>query len=294
MPFLGLNFLVIVDAHTKWPEVKIIPDMTADTTIVYLREFFTTFGVPSVIVSDRGVQFTSEQFQAFLKKKNGITQKLGAPYHPTTNGQAERFVQTFKDKLKAIKCEKRDVQYELHKILMAYRRTVHPTTGKSPTMLVFGRQIKSRLDLMIPTNGVEKIPRGEEIELRHFAVNDRVAARDYTGSSKWRYGVVTERLGELHYMVELDDGRLWKRHIDQLRHGPAKELQLVTDPTIIGIDEQEILDKTAASSARLLERSTDEVQTAHQIPSSSATLPASCRNQSTEPEGTTMMENQEN
>ncbi|XP_053698952.1 uncharacterized protein K02A2.6-like [Sabethes cyaneus] len=291
-PFLGLNFLVIVDAHTKWPEVKIIPDMTADTTIVYLREFFATFGVPSVIVSDRGVQFTSEQFQTFLKK-NGITQKIGAPYHPATNGQAERFVQTFKDKLKAIKCEKRDVQFELHKILMAYRRTVHPTTGKSPSMLVFGRQIKSRLDLMVPTNGVEKIPRGEEIELRHFAVNDRVAARDYMGSSKWRYGVITERLGELHYMVELDDGRLWKRHIDQLRSGPAKELQFVSDPTMIKIDDHEIMDKVAVSSSGLLEWSTNEVQTAHQTPSCSTTLEASRETQSAEPEEGALVGNQE-
>lgn len=291
-PFLGLNFLVIVDAHTKWPEVKIIPDMTTDTTIIHLREFFTTFGVPSVIVSDRGVQFTSEQFQTFLKK-NGITQKLGAPYHPATNGQAERFVQTFKDKLKAIKCEKRNVQYELHKILMAYRRTVHPATGKSPSMLVFGRQIKSRLDLMIPTNVIEKIPRGEDIQQRHFAVNDRDAARDYMGSSKWRYGVITERLGELHYMVELDDGRLWKRHIDQLRHGPTKERQFAGDPATIGIDGYKVLNRAAATSSALLEESSDKTQTAHQSPRCPAIVQESLGTQSSEPAETTTVENKE-
>ena len=94
-PFLGLYFLVIVDAFSKWPEVKIIPDLTTDTTIDRLREFFATFGVPSIIVSDRGVQFTSQQFQTFLKE-HGITHKLGTPYHPATNGQVERFIQTFK------------------------------------------------------------------------------------------------------------------------------------------------------------------------------------------------------
>ncbi|XP_055527485.1 uncharacterized protein K02A2.6-like [Wyeomyia smithii] len=116
-PFLGLNFFVIVDAFTKWPEVKIIPDMTTDTTIDKLREYFATYGVPSIIVSD-SVQFTSEQFQSFLSK-NGVIHKMGAPYHPATNGLAERFVQTFKDKLKTLKCERKEVQFELYKILMA-------------------------------------------------------------------------------------------------------------------------------------------------------------------------------
>lgn len=218
-PFLGLNFFVIVDAFTKWPDVKIIPDMTTGTTIDKLREYFVTYGVPSVIVSDRGVQFTSDEFQSFLKK-NGVIHKMGAPYHPSTNGLAERFVQTFKDKLKTLKCGRQGVQLELYKILMAYRRTVHPVTGKSPSMLVFGRQIKSRLDLIVPKNDEEKIERGEEADVRCFAVNDRVAARDFLGSSKWKFGVVTERLGKLHYMIELDDGRIWKRHIDQLRSGP--------------------------------------------------------------------------
>ncbi|XP_055615014.1 uncharacterized protein K02A2.6-like [Toxorhynchites rutilus septentrionalis] len=221
-PFLGLYFFVIVDSYTKWPEVKIIPDMTTDTTIDRLREYFVTYGVPSIVVSDRGVQFTSDQFQAFLKRNN-IVHKMGAPYHPATNGQAERFVLTFKDKLKALKCERKDVQFELYKILMAYRRTVHPTTGKSPSMLVFGRQMKSRLDLLVPVSAQENSIREEGESVRRFAINERIAARDFLGSSKWQFGTVTERLGKLHYMIELDDGRIWKRHVDQMRPGPKKQ-----------------------------------------------------------------------
>nr|XP_029719798.1 uncharacterized protein K02A2.6-like [Aedes albopictus] len=219
-PFLRLYFLVIVDSYTKWPEVKIIPDMTTDTTIDRLREYFSTYGVPAIIVSDRGVQFTSDQFQAFLKRNN-ITHKMGAPYHPATNGQAERFVQTFKEKLKAMKCERKDVQFELYKILMAYRRTVHPATDKSPSMLVFGRQMKSRLDFLVPSSAPENSSCGEEERVRGFKVNERVSARDFLGSSKWQFGTVKERLGKLHYMIELDDGRIWKRHVDQIRVGPA-------------------------------------------------------------------------
>lgn len=220
-PFLGMYFFVIVDAFSKWPEVKIIRDMTTDTTIDRLREYFVTYGVPSVIVSDRGVQFTSDQFREFVRRNN-IMHKMGAPYHPATNGQAERFVQTFKEKLKALKCERKDVQFELYKILMAYRRTVHPVTGKSPSMLVYGRQMKSRLDLLVPVADLKVSSRGEEEPVRCFTVNERVAARDFLGASKWQFGTVTERLGKLHYLIELDDGRIWKRHVDQMRAGPVQ------------------------------------------------------------------------
>lgn len=149
-PFMGQYFLIVIDAYSKWPEIKVIPDMTTETTIQRLREFFATFGIPSVIVTDRGTQFTSDQFKLFLKN-NGITHKMGAPYHPATNGQAERYVQTVKDKLKALKCSRSEINMTLLDILSAYRRTVHPATGKSPSMLVFGRQLKTRIDLMIPS-----------------------------------------------------------------------------------------------------------------------------------------------
>lgn len=217
-PFMGQYFLIIVDAYSKWPDVKVIPNITTETTIYRMKEFFATFGIPSVIVTDRGTQFTSDQFQVFVKN-NGITHKMGAPYHPETNGQAERYVQIIKDKLRALNCSRSEISTALLDILLAYRRTIHPSTGKSPSMLVFGRQIKSRIDLMIPVSEDKSFAR--EVEKRSFEENDRVAARDYlSASEKWRFGVVSEKIGRLHYLVKLDDGRIWKRHIDQLRQGP--------------------------------------------------------------------------
>ncbi|XP_062542178.1 uncharacterized protein LOC134210171 [Armigeres subalbatus] len=90
------------------------------------------------------------EFSKFLKQ-NGVTHKMGAPYHPATNGQAERYVQTFKHKLKALRCSKSQLDVELANILMTYRKMIHPSTGQSPSMMMFGRQIRSRLDLMLPS-----------------------------------------------------------------------------------------------------------------------------------------------
>ncbi|XP_062709222.1 uncharacterized protein K02A2.6-like [Aedes albopictus] len=126
-PFMQNYFIELVDAYTEWPVVKILNNITTATTI----------------------QFTSEAFQDFLRK-NGIYQQMGAPYHPSTNGLAERFFGTFKAKLKSLKCDKAMLQAELCNVLLTYRNTFHPATGQSPAMMVYNRPLWSRLDLMIP------------------------------------------------------------------------------------------------------------------------------------------------
>ncbi|XP_040197550.1 uncharacterized protein K02A2.6-like, partial [Rana temporaria] len=90
-PIRGHTFLIIVDAHSKWPEVIPVTQPTTKATVSILLHLAATFGYPREIVTDNGAQFTS---QRFLTAHN-IKHKLTAPYHPATNGQAERFVQTF-------------------------------------------------------------------------------------------------------------------------------------------------------------------------------------------------------
>ncbi|XP_055614238.1 uncharacterized protein K02A2.6-like [Uranotaenia lowii] len=213
-PFMGYYYLVLIDAFSKWPDVHVLKNMTTETTIRACREFFSTYGIPSVFVSDNGPQFASVDFAKFIKL-NGIVHKFSAPYHPATNGQAERFIQTMKCKMKASVSNRSEINAELCNILVTYRKSVHPTTGYSPSMIVFGRQIRSRLDLMIPSND----PKASEIQgkIREFTVGSRVSAREYLHENKWEFGYIKERIGKLHYSVYLDDGRVWRRHIDQLR-----------------------------------------------------------------------------
>ena len=86
-PFQNSMFLVVVDAHSKWPEVIPMSSTTTSKTIEVLRDLFARFGIPEQIVSDNGPQFVSEEFQAFIKS-NGIRHITSAPYHPATNAWA--------------------------------------------------------------------------------------------------------------------------------------------------------------------------------------------------------------
>ena len=146
-PFLNKMFSVLVDAHSKWLEVVQVSAATSMVTIEKLRTIFATHGLPERIVTDNGSVFTSEEFENFLHG-NGIAHTRTAPYHPASNGLAERSVQTFKQGIKRLK--EGTVETKLSRFLLKYRLTPHSTTGRSPAELLLGRQPRSRLDLLHP------------------------------------------------------------------------------------------------------------------------------------------------
>ena len=90
-PFEKHMFLVIVDAHSKWPEVFCTDSSTSAQTIeCCLRTTFAHFGLPLQLVCDNTQAFVSDEFTRFMSV-NGI--------NLATNGLAERFVQTLKQGL---------------------------------------------------------------------------------------------------------------------------------------------------------------------------------------------------
>jgi transposase InsO family protein len=98
-------FLIVVDTYSKWMEVVRMTSTTSENTINVLRTLFSSHGIPNYLVSDNAAQITEAEFQTFLKK-NGIKHILSAPYHPSSNGEAERAVRTFKTAMKTMKEEK--------------------------------------------------------------------------------------------------------------------------------------------------------------------------------------------
>ena len=73
---------------------------TSLKTIEELRKLFGRYGLPKQLVTDNGPQFISSEFREFMKS-NGIKHIRSAPYHPSSNGQAEWFIQTFKRAMEA-------------------------------------------------------------------------------------------------------------------------------------------------------------------------------------------------
>lgn len=227
-PFRQHMFLVVVDAHSKWPEVCIMKNTTSTATIDRLREMFSRFGYPTTIVSDNGPQFKSAEFQTFVREI-GARHVTTAPYHPSSNGLAERFVQSLKTAMKK-DLSTGNLQASLHSFLLAYRNTPHATTKEAPANLMFGRRLRSKLDILKPE--VEELVRHQQFiqsgqcssKARQFAVGDCVLVRNYRGPPRWLPGTVVRQKGPVSYAVKVHTPRglaVWHRHQDQLLLGAA-------------------------------------------------------------------------
>ena len=221
-PFMGRMFLVVVDAHSKWIECHIMQSTTSASTICKLREIFGTHGLPETVVSDNGTNFTSSEFEDFMRQ-NGIIHKTSAPYHPASNGLAERAVQTVKDGL--TKMPGSSVAQKLQLVLFNYRLTPHSTTGRSPAEMLMGRKLRSRLDLLHPnlqSKVHKKQERMKEIHDAHamerqFKEGDKIYLKNFGHGPKWLSGVIQMVTGPVSYTVVTADGREHRRHVDHIR-----------------------------------------------------------------------------
>uniref|UniRef100_A0AAV2JTD4 Gypsy retrotransposon integrase-like protein 1 n=4 Tax=Knipowitschia caucasica TaxID=637954 RepID=A0AAV2JTD4_KNICA len=253
-PFMNKTFLVVVDACSKWPEVFAMKSTTTANTIDVLRGLFARTGIPEQLVSDNGPQFTASEFQMFMKL-NGIRHITSAPYHPATNGLAERFVQTLKQGLRAFADAPISLQQKLANVLFAYRNATHATTNRTPAILFLGRGLRSRLDLLKPnlrrTVMDRQIKQGKGThnrETRQLEIGQTVLARDYRGEHKWIPGIIRERQGPLSYTVEVAPDTIWRRHLDQLRGSEVRTAAEMVDPAASFIAAQGDLSLPTASA----------------------------------------------
>ena len=217
-PFMGKMFLIVVDAFSKWIEVEMMTCSTASATVGRMRRIFATHGLPLVLVSDNGSSFVGEEFKQFMLK-NGIRHIFTAPYHPSSNGQAERMVRTFKEAMKCL--QSGDMDTKLNRLLFTYRMTPSSTTGKSPAELLFQRQPRSMFHRIVPGNNKPKLARKDnEVENKHvksFSEDDPVWVKVFDEKKKWIAGIVVKKIGKVNYHVVLcGENKVMHRHVDQL------------------------------------------------------------------------------
>ena len=222
----GKMCIYLVDAHSKWPEVFEMPNTTFQKTIEILRQVFSAYRLPEQLVSDNGPQFISREFAEFMAK-NGIKHIRSVPYHPATNGQVERFVQTFK---RAMKTGTTNVtlNQRLCSFLLSYRTTPHSVTNVPSCVLFLQREVRTRLHLLRETTEQQVCKKQAEQKWHHdkkardreCAERETVLSRNYGSDPKWVRGRIGKQCGPVSYQVELPDGRVWRRHIEQLSAVP--------------------------------------------------------------------------
>ena len=134
--------LGISDYFTRWVEAFGMPDQEASIVAdVLVQGFISRFGVPSQIHSDQGAQFESNLFKS-LCELLGIEKTRTTPYHPQSDSLVERFNRTLEDMLSKVVDENHKNWDDcLPIVMMAYRSSIHESTGESPVKMMLGRDI---------------------------------------------------------------------------------------------------------------------------------------------------------
>ncbi|XP_055623717.1 uncharacterized protein K02A2.6-like [Toxorhynchites rutilus septentrionalis] len=219
-PIEGDYYLLAIDSFSKWPEIIRTTRITSAATISILRGLFARLGMPVNLVSDNGTQFTSAEFADFCAS-NGIEHLTTAPFHPQSNGQAERFVDTFKRAVKKIREGRGSIEEALDVFLLTYRSTPSRALPdqKSPSEIMFGRKIRTCLELLRPPPVRVPVPTDDDRKQpRSFNRNETVYAKLHGRTGwKWAPGVVVEKIGDVMYNVWVEDRRMLRSHINQLR-----------------------------------------------------------------------------
>lgn len=120
--FSNKYILIAVDYVSKW--IKAISSPTNDAGVViklFKNQIFPRFGVPRLVISDRGSHFIFKILEKLLLKY-GVRNRVVTPYHPQRSGQFEisnREIKKIQEKI--VVTSRKDWSSKLHEALWAYR-----------------------------------------------------------------------------------------------------------------------------------------------------------------------------
>lgn len=227
----GSNLFLLVDSYSKWIEAKCLRTTTTSKTIDCLKEIFAAYGYPEELVSDNGPQFTSHEFSDFAAS-HGIRHTRTPPYHASSNGAAERLVQTTKASLLKqvlhdnLTGQHRTLHQRLSDFLLAYRNTPNSVTGRTPAELFLKRQPRVKLSLLKPSF-VQDMRSRQNRDATHrnegrgrdlqMEVGDPVFVKTTRGETlSWEEAVLAQRVSDSTFVVKVGDHFRFV-HIDHLR-----------------------------------------------------------------------------
>ncbi|XP_068205175.1 uncharacterized protein [Palaemon carinicauda] len=160
------------------------------------RKIVARYGLPWVIQTDCGTNFTSKMFRSKCAEL-AIRHITSVSYHPESQGVVERFHQTFKSIFKKNYAHGSEWDKELPLALFAIRNHPNASTGVAPFDLIFGHKVRGPLHIFCQAFGADqrgKIKVGEFVDdLRKRMVSAWNFARDNLGTTQNKMKVVYDR-----------------------------------------------------------------------------------------------------
>ena len=239
-PMPSKNHVVVVqDLASKYPAAKLVKNTSAEKVLPILSELYDTYGNPTKQISDNGSPFNSASMQTFADSRGINLQKI-PPLHPSSN-PAETFMRPLGKTMKIAHDSKTNEKEALQTLLSNYRNTPHPSTGISPSSMLFRdgqRSIFPRVtvtedevkearnrDLSLKQRQQQKINAGKFKTDSNFTVGEHVLIRNYRKQRKFDpiflpddYVIIDiADNGRCLTVERASDGSQLKRHPDDVK-----------------------------------------------------------------------------
>ena len=144
------NYLLIVDYYSRYIEIALLKGTSAEEVIKHTKSIFARHGIPELVISDNGPQYSSEAYAQFASEYQ-FKHMTSSPYHPQGNGEAERAVGTVKGLLKK--------ESDPYIAILSYRSTPLQN-GFSPAELLMSRKLRT----VVPITREQRRPQVPDID----------------------------------------------------------------------------------------------------------------------------------
>ena len=226
--------LVVGDYFTKWVDAIPLKNTTAEYVAKKLvNKFISIFGVPLELHSDQGTTFESNVFQETCKIL-GIHKTRTTAARPISDGMIERANRTIENMLAAYVSDNQlDWCTHLPLLMLAYRSSIHESTGVTPCAMMFGRQINLPIDLVMgrPVDNTRTQTVNYVYELENKLTEIHDYARTRLDISSYQMKRLYDRVTYFH---QYDEGDIVWYHDPRRTKGISPKLQRPwTGPMVI-------------------------------------------------------------
>lgn len=221
------DYIVLVDSYSDFIEVGELRSTNSSDIIRFLKQQFSRHGIPNVLVTDNGPQFSSSEFTTFSSTWE-FKHVTSSPTHAKSNGKAESAVKVVKKMFKKAHRDSKDPWLAL----LDQRNTPTQGVGSSPAQRLMSRRTRTLLpiaaNLLYPKveEGVTKMLKlkrqkaksyhdRSSIVLPELEIGQEVRVAGQRNKT-WEAGTCVEKLSDRSYMVEVN-GAIIRRNREALK-----------------------------------------------------------------------------
>jgi len=261
--YKGEEYMITVDHYSDFWELDCITgDTRAEVVVDNTKRHFARHGVPDTVITDNGPQFVAHDYATFAREWE-FHHVTSSPYHSQANGKAEATVKIAKRLIKKTKANNQD----LYLAILEWRNTPSDSgTRSSPVQKLMSRRTNTLLPTpegLLQPSTVHGVP--EEIKIRkqkaklqydkgtkplpELEIGQPVRIQPNKYNSQWTLGQCIDKVGPRSYLVQNEDGQMFRRNRKFLRTTQEQDQSLKQQTFSQPVTEENSKNNTTKTTA---------------------------------------------